>query len=110
MQELDPSSGKTVALIVARTENKKRKGANAYLRVVASIDAFETTEPAAWLALLAITVATVAFAVAGAALDAFGFSLAAGVSTWAKGQSAPRLHVPLGKNKHGTVGLPLASA
>ena len=51
--------------------------------------------PETWLALLAKTAATVAFA-AGAALDGcFAFSLAdAFGSTCAKGQSEPGLQVP----------------
>ena len=83
------------AVMVAKTDHRKRKGANALRRAAPKTDAFETEDPATWLALLAKTVATVAFA-AGAALDGFAFSLAAGVPLCAKGHSAPRLHVPFG--------------
>ena len=48
----------------------------------------------------AATYATVALAVAA---DDLALAAGAAIASWRNGHSAPLLHVPLGKNKHGTV-------
>jgi hypothetical protein len=95
----------TELLMAAKTDNRKRKGANAYLSVETKAEACDVGAPAAWLALLASTVATVAFA-AGA-----------GPSPWLL-VSDPRVQKDIldhdcmypWKKKHGTLGFPLGSA
>ena len=105
MQAPVPISGMTELLMAAKTDNRKRKGANAHLSVEAKAEACDVGAPAAWLALLASTVATVAFA-AGA-----------GPSPWLL-VSDPRVQKDIldhdcmypWKKKHGTLGFPLGSA